>query len=56
MERPPGRPNLAWLILWRRGRAGWTDYLGFFAVTAGLGIEAKVASLRRPMTIITPSC
>jgi 5-methyltetrahydrofolate--homocysteine methyltransferase len=42
MERPPGRPNLALADFVAPRESGLADYLGFFAVTAGLGIEAKV--------------
>jgi 5-methyltetrahydrofolate--homocysteine methyltransferase len=42
MERPPGRPNLALADFVAPRESGLADYLGFFAVTAGLGIEEKV--------------
>ncbi len=43
MERPPGRPNLALADYIAPADSGLTDWLGFFAVTAGLGLDALVA-------------
>ena len=43
MERPPGRPNLALADYIAPADSGLTDWLGFFAVTAGLGLEEVVA-------------
>ena len=43
MERPPGRPNLALADYIAPADSGLTDYLGFFAVTAGLGLDEVVA-------------
>jgi 5-methyltetrahydrofolate--homocysteine methyltransferase len=43
MEKPPGRPNYALADFIAPQETGLEDYLGFFAVTAGLGIEAKIA-------------
>ena len=43
MEKPPGRPNYALADFIAPQETGLEDYLGFFAVTAGLGIEEKVA-------------
>ncbi|PID85418.1 MAG: methionine synthase [Chloroflexi bacterium] len=43
MEKPPGRPNHALADFIAPQETGLEDYLGFFAVTAGLGIEEKVA-------------
>jgi 5-methyltetrahydrofolate--homocysteine methyltransferase len=43
MERPPGRPNLALADYVAPADSGLTDWLGFFAVTAGLGLDELVA-------------
>ena len=43
MERPPGRPNLALADYIAPADSGLTDWLGFFAVTAGLGLDELVA-------------
>jgi 5-methyltetrahydrofolate--homocysteine methyltransferase len=43
MEKPPGRPNYALADFIAPQETGLDDYLGFFAVTAGLGIEEKIA-------------
>ncbi|MDP1651874.1 MAG: methionine synthase [Rhodocyclaceae bacterium] len=44
-ERPGGQPNLclADYVAPKVGAGGTADYLGAFAVTAGIGIEAKLA-------------
>ena len=46
MEKPPGRPNLALADFVAPRSSGRADYLGLFAVTAGLGLDAVVAALR----------
>jgi 5-methyltetrahydrofolate--homocysteine methyltransferase len=43
MEKPPGRANYALADFIAPQETGLEDYLGFFAVTTGLGIEEKVA-------------
>jgi 5-methyltetrahydrofolate--homocysteine methyltransferase len=43
MVKPPGRPNLALADFVATRASGRPDYLGAFAVTAGVGIEALVA-------------
>jgi len=43
MEKPPGRPNYALADFIAPQETRLEDYLGFFAVTAGLGIEEKIA-------------
>ncbi|NLF63604.1 MAG: methionine synthase, partial [Chloroflexi bacterium] len=42
MERPPGRPNLCLADYIAPQESGVADYLGFFAVTAGLGLPELV--------------
>ncbi|MCA9873834.1 MAG: cobalamin-dependent protein, partial [Anaerolineales bacterium] len=42
MEKPPGRPNYALADFIAPQETGLDDYLGFFAVTAGLGVDEKV--------------
>jgi 5-methyltetrahydrofolate--homocysteine methyltransferase len=42
MERPPGRPNLCLADYIAPQESGVPDYLGFFAVTAGLGLPELV--------------
>jgi len=42
MERPPGRPNLALADYVAPAHSGLTDTVGFFAVTAGLGLDEVV--------------
>src|SRR5262249_15531345 len=42
-ERPPGKPNYCLADFVAPSTSGVTDYLGAFAVTAGLGIEEKLA-------------
>jgi len=43
MEKPPGRPNFALADFVAPAESGLRDYLGFFAVTAGLELEKLVA-------------
>ena len=43
MERPPGRPNFALADFVAPEETGLEDYLGMFAVTAGIGLDEKVA-------------
>jgi 5-methyltetrahydrofolate--homocysteine methyltransferase len=47
MERPPGRPNLCLADYIAPQRQRRADYLGFFAVTAGLGLPELVRASRR---------
>jgi len=42
-ERPPGKPNYCLADFVAPRQTGVRDYLGAFAVTAGLGIERKLA-------------
>ena len=42
MVKPPGRPNLALADFVAPRESGMADYVGAFAVTAGVGIEALV--------------
>lgn len=42
MEKPPGRANLCLADFIAPKESGREDYLGFFAVTAGLGLEELV--------------
>ena len=42
MEKPPGRPNYALADFIAPQESGLDDYLGFFAVTTGLGVDEKV--------------
>jgi 5-methyltetrahydrofolate--homocysteine methyltransferase len=44
MERPPGRPNFSLADFIAPQESGVRDYIGLFAVTAGLGIEERVAA------------
>ncbi len=44
MIKPPGRPNLALADFVAPKESGVADHIGAFAVTAGTGIEALVAS------------
>lgn len=46
MEKPPGRPNVALADFIAPLETGLEDYLGFFAVTAGLGIETKIEAFK----------
>ncbi|MBK9654960.1 MAG: hypothetical protein IPO66_05600 [Rhodanobacteraceae bacterium] len=43
-DKPPGRPNLCLADFIAPKSSGKTDYIGAFAVTAGIGIEAHVAA------------
>ncbi len=43
MQRPPGRPNLSLADYVAPADSGLTDYVGMFAVTAGLGLDEVVA-------------
>ncbi|MGH7498320.1 MAG: methionine synthase, partial [Gemmatimonadales bacterium] len=43
MRKPPGRPNLALADFVAPREIGAPDYVGAFAVTAGIGLEALVA-------------
>ena len=42
MQRPPGRPNLSLADYVAPADSGLTDYVGMFAVTAGLGVDEAV--------------
>ncbi len=42
MEKPPGRPNLCLADFVAPQETGVPDYVGMFAVTAGIGLEAIV--------------
>ncbi|MBP9656459.1 MAG: methionine synthase [Candidatus Promineofilum sp.] len=42
MQRPPGRPNLSLADYVAPVGSGLNDYMGMFAVTAGLGLDAVV--------------
>ena len=42
-ERPPGKPNYCLADFVAPKESGVKDYVGAFAVTAGLGIEKKLA-------------
>jgi len=44
MLKPPGRPNLALADFVAPRSSGLADYIGAFAVTAGLGLDALVAA------------
>ena len=44
MIKPPGRPNLALADFVAPRQSGVADYMGAFAVTAGVGIETLVSS------------
>jgi 5-methyltetrahydrofolate--homocysteine methyltransferase len=43
-DKPPGRPNLCLADFIAPKSSGKTDYIGAFAVTAGIGIEQHVAA------------
>ena len=43
MERPPGRPNLALADYVAPRESGVEDHVGVFAVTAGIGADARAA-------------
>ena len=42
MEKPPGRPNLCLADFVAPKETGLADYIGMFAVTAGIGLEEQV--------------
>ncbi len=44
MQRPPGRPNLALADYVAPHESGVRDYVGAFAVTAGIGADERAAS------------
>jgi 5-methyltetrahydrofolate--homocysteine methyltransferase len=46
MEKPPGRPNLCLADYVAPVESGLTDTVGFFAVTAGLGLDEVVARFK----------
>ena len=43
MEKPPGRPNMCLADFIAPQETGLEDYLGMFVVTAGVGLQEKVA-------------
>ena len=43
MEKPPGRPNYALADFVAPKESGVADYVGMFALTAGIGIEEKLS-------------
>ncbi len=47
MRKPPGRPNLALADFVAPRETGEPDYVGAFAVTAGLGLDELVAEFER---------
>jgi 5-methyltetrahydrofolate--homocysteine methyltransferase len=47
MVKPPGRPNLALADFVAPRESGVPDYVGAFAVTAGIGTDALVAQFER---------
>jgi 5-methyltetrahydrofolate--homocysteine methyltransferase len=47
MVKPPGRPNLALADFVAPAGSGLEDYLGAFAVTAGIGLEKLVADFEK---------
>jgi 5-methyltetrahydrofolate--homocysteine methyltransferase len=55
-ERPAGKPNWCLADFIRPKDSGVPDYVGAFAVTAGLGIEGRLAEFERPTTTTTRSC
>jgi 5-methyltetrahydrofolate--homocysteine methyltransferase len=46
-QRPPGKPNYCFADFVAPKDSGREDYIGGFAVTAGLGIEKKIAEFER---------
>jgi 5-methyltetrahydrofolate--homocysteine methyltransferase len=46
-QRPPGKPNRCLADLVAPKASGVHDYLGAFAVTAGIGIDERVAAFER---------
>jgi 5-methyltetrahydrofolate--homocysteine methyltransferase len=55
-ERPAGKPNYCLADFVAGKDSGVADYVGAFAVTAGLGIEGRLAAYERTMTTTTRSC
>ncbi len=47
MEKPPGRPNLCLADFIAPKESGVKDYAGAFAVTTGIGIDARVAEFEK---------
>jgi len=47
MERPPGRPNLCLADYVAPRDSGIEDWIGAFAVTAGLGVDERCAAFER---------
>ena len=47
MRKPPGRPNLALADFVAPRESGEPDYVGAFAVTAGIGLDELVAGFER---------
>jgi 5-methyltetrahydrofolate--homocysteine methyltransferase len=47
MEKPPGRPNMCLADFIAPKHSGVADYLGGFAVTAGLGMDGRVAEYEK---------
>ncbi|MEQ6340203.1 MAG: methionine synthase [Gammaproteobacteria bacterium] len=47
MIKPPGRPNLCLADLIAPKSSGVKDYIGAFAVTTGIGIDARVAEYEK---------
>ncbi len=52
-QKPPGNPNLCLADFVAPRDAGRGDYVGAFAVTAGIGVEAKVKEFAAPPTTTT---
>ncbi len=55
-EKPAGQFNHCLADFVAPKDSGVRDYLGGFAVTAGIGIDERVASTRRTTTTTTRSC
>ncbi len=47
MEKPPGRPNMCLADIVAPKESGVKDYVGAFAVTTGIGIDAHVAEFEK---------
>ncbi|MHB1174692.1 MAG: methionine synthase [Sulfuriferula sp.] len=47
MEKPPGRPNMCLADFIAPKDSGVKDYIGAFAVTAGLGMDERVAAYEK---------
>ena len=47
MEKPPGRPNMCLADFIAPKESGVKDYIGAFAVTTGIGIDARVAEYEK---------